>query len=49
MEEVVSRGYLDQYRDEEIQDVLMEMDQGDVEEDVFGSVTGELFFKTWIQ
>ena len=38
MEEVVSRGYLDQYRDEEIQEVLMEMDQGDVEEDVFGSV-----------
>jgi hypothetical protein len=38
MEEIVPRGYLDQYRDEEIQEVLMEMDQGDVEEDVFGSV-----------
>ena len=38
MEEVVPQGYLDQYREEEIQEVLMEMDQGDVEEDVFGSV-----------
>src|SRR5258706_4977609 len=42
MEEVVPRGYLDQYRDEEIQEVLMEIGQGDVEEDVeedvFGSV-----------
>jgi hypothetical protein len=38
MEEIVPRGYLDQYRDEEIQEVLMEMDQGEVEEDVFGSV-----------
>ena len=38
MEEIVPRGYLDQYRDEEIQDVLMEMDRGEVEEDVFGSV-----------
>ena len=38
MEEVVPRGYLDQYREEEIKEVLMEVDQGDLEEDVFGSV-----------
>ena len=38
IEEILPRGYLDQYRDEEIQEVLMDMDQGDVEEDVFGSV-----------
>jgi len=38
MEEILPQGYLDQYRDEEIQEVLLEIDQGDVEEDVFGSV-----------
>jgi hypothetical protein len=38
MEEMVPRGYLGQYRDEEIQEVLMEMGQGEVEADVFGSV-----------
>ncbi len=40
VEKVVSRDYLDQYRDEEIQEVLMEVDQGDVEEDGLGSVSG---------
>jgi len=38
MEEIVPRGYLDHYCDEEIQEVLMEMDQEEAEEDVFGSV-----------
>lgn len=38
MEEIVPRGYLDLYCDEEIQGVLMDIDQGEVEEDVFGSV-----------
>lgn len=38
MEEIVPRGYLDQYHDEEIRDVLMGLNQGEVEEDVFGSV-----------
>ena len=38
MEEIIPQGYLDQYRDGNIQELLVDMDQGEAEEDVFGSV-----------